>query len=226
MQELLGWNAQTAGIWTSPRGIATAACMPLVGYLLGKGWDARWMLVFGCFIGSMAFFGYSGMDLSSGTWDILLHQINQGIGQTFLFVPLTLLVMDPIPKEEISYATSLYSVMRNVGSSMGISFVTTLLARRSQFHQGRLSSNLAPSNLQFLQARDQAQAVLLHHGSDPVTSARQSLGFLYNTLQQQASLLSFIDVFYVMGWLFLLTIPLVLLMRKPKRKDGPSMTAD
>lgn len=220
MQELLGWNAQTAGIWTSPRGIATAACMPLVGYLLGKGWDARWMLAFGCFIGSMAFFGYSRMDLDSGTWNILLHQINQGIGQTFLFVPLTLLVMDPIPKEEIPYATSLYSVTRNIGSSMGISFVTTMLARRAQFHQERLSSAIAPSNLQLRLAQNQSQAVFQHHGSDPVTSMRQSFGALYNTLQQQSSLLSFIDVFYVMGWLFLLIVPLVLLMQKPKHPRG------
>ena len=58
MQELLGWTAETAGFWTSPRGIATAVCMPVVGYMLGKRWDARWMVVFGCLIGSMAFFGY------------------------------------------------------------------------------------------------------------------------------------------------------------------------
>jgi DHA2 family multidrug resistance protein len=218
MQELLGWNAQTAGIWTSPRGIATAACMPLVGYLLGKRWDARWMLAFGCVAGSMAFFGYSTMDLNSGTWDILLHQINQGIGQTFLFVPLTLLVMDPIPKEETPYATSLYSVMRNIGSSMGISFVTTWLARRSQFHNDRLSGAMTPSNPWLQMAQSQARTVFFHHGSAPSTSAQQSLGFFYNTMQQQASLLSFIDVFRLMGWLFLLIIPLVLLMRKAKRR--------
>ena len=58
MQELLGWTAETAGFWTSPRGIATAVCMPVVGYMLGKRWDPRWMVVFGCLIGSMAFFGY------------------------------------------------------------------------------------------------------------------------------------------------------------------------
>ena len=59
MQELLGWNAQTAGLWTSPRGLATAACMPLVGYLLGRDWDPRWMLAFGMTITSLAFFGYA-----------------------------------------------------------------------------------------------------------------------------------------------------------------------
>ena len=124
MQTLLGWTAATAGIWTSPRGIGTALCMPLVGYLLGKGWDGRWMLAFGFAVAGLAFFGYSHMTLQSGTWDIFWLQINQGVGW-LLFVPLTTLTMDPIPKEETGYATSLYSVMRNIGSSMGISFVTT-----------------------------------------------------------------------------------------------------
>ena len=225
MQELLGWTAETAGFWTSPRGIATAVCMPLVGYLLGKRWDYRWMVVFGCLIGSMAFFGYSRMDLNSGTWDILIHQINQGIGQTLIFLPLTLLIMNPIPKEETPYATSLYSVMRNIGSSMGISFVTTLLARRSQFHQGRLAGNMSLSNLQFQQAQNQAGAMFAQHGSDTVTSTHQALGYLYGSLQQQATLLSYIDVFRVMAWLFLLVAPLVLLMRKPKRDPDPSMPA-
>jgi DHA2 family multidrug resistance protein len=225
MQELLGWTAETAGFWTSPRGIATAVFMPVVGYMLGKRWDPRWMVVFGCFIGSLAFFGYSRMDLDSGTWDILAHQINQGIGQTFIFLPLTILIMNPISKEETPYATSLYSVMRNIGSSMGISFVTTLLARRSQFHQGRLAGNISLSNLRMLQAQNQAGAMFAQHGSDAVTSTHQALGFLYGSLQQQATLLSYIDVFRVMAWLFLLTAPLVLLMRKPKGNADPTMAA-
>ena len=224
MQELLGWTAQTAGFWTSPRGIATAVCMPIVGYLLGKRWDPRWMVAFGCVIGSVAFFGYAGMDLDSGTWDILGHQINQGIGQTFIFLPLTILIMGPITKEETPYATSLYAVMRNIGSSMGVSFVTTFLARRSQFHQSRLAANLSPSSMQLLQAQNQAGALFAQHGSGAATPTHQALGYLYVWMQRQATLLSYIDVFHVMAWLFLLTAPLVLLMRRPK-PDANSTTA-
>src|SRR5664280_1830802 len=68
MQTLLGWTSATAGLWTSPRGIGTALCMPLVGYLLDKGWDGRWLLVFGFAVASVAFFGFSHMSLQSGTW--------------------------------------------------------------------------------------------------------------------------------------------------------------
>jgi len=115
--------------------------------------------------------------------------------------------------------------MRKIGSIMGISFVTTLLARRSQFHQGRLAGNISLSNLRMLQAQNQAGAMFAQHGSDAVTSTHQALGFLYGSLQQQATLLSYIDVFRVMAWLFLLTAPLVLLMRKPKGNADPTMAA-
>jgi DHA2 family multidrug resistance protein len=108
---------------------------------------------------------------------------------------------------------------------MGISFVTTLLARRSQFHQGRLAGNIALSNPQLLQAQNQAGAIFARHGSNAAASSHQALGFLYGSLQQQATLLSYIDVFRVMAWLFLLTAPLVLLMRKPKRDPDPSLPA-
>jgi DHA2 family multidrug resistance protein len=221
MQELLGWNAQTAGLWTSPRGLATAACLPLVGFLLGRQWDARLMLVFGMVMASLAFFGYSGMNLESGTWNILGHQINQGVGQAFLFVPLTLLTMEVIPKQDTSYATSLFSVMRNVGSSMGISFVTTVMARRAQFHQTHLTDAMSgPRSRELL---DQAQALFIRHGSDPVTAGRQALASLYGRVQQQAALMSFIEVFYLLGILFMCTVPLVLLMRRPRprAKDAP-----
>jgi DHA2 family multidrug resistance protein len=217
MQILLGWTSATAGLWTSPRGVATALCMPLVGYLLGKGWDGRWMLVFGFAVASFAFFGYSHMDLDSGTWDILVHLVNQGAGLAFVFVPLTVLTMDPIPKAETGYATSLYSVMRNIGSSMGVSFVTTWIARRSQFNQSLLAAHVTDNSPFARQALEQARALFLRGGSDPATASRRALAMLYGVVQQQATLLSFLSVFRLMGMLFLLLIPLVLILRRPKR---------
>ncbi len=226
MQELLGWTAETAGLWTSPRGLATAFCMPLVGYLLDRQMDARWMVFAGCVIGSLAFFGYANMNLDSGTWDILGRQINQGIGQTFIFLPLTILTMDPIRKEEMAYATSLYAVMRNIGSSMGISFVTTLTARRQQFHQTRLSATLAPSSPWLQQMQQGTAAYLSHHGTALAGSMHQSLGSIYAMLKQQAALMSDVDVFYLLAWLFLLVSPLALMMHKPLHQPHPEAAAE
>ena len=217
MQTLLGWTATTAGIWTSPRGIATALCMPLVGYLLGKGWDGRWMLALGFGVAGVAFFGYSHMTLQSGTWDIFWYQVNQGFAMAFLFVPLTTLTMSPIPKEETGYATSLYSVMRNIGSSMGISFVTTSVARRSQFHQDVLSSHLSAAGFRTQQVLGHISQLMQQRGFDSVTAGDKAHALLYKMLQQQAALLSYVDVFHVMGILFLAIIPLILFMRRSKR---------
>ena len=219
MQTLLGWTSATAGFWTSPRGVATAFCMPLVGYLLGRGWDGRWMVVFGFVVASLAFFGYSHMNLDSGTWDILMHLLNQGAGLAFVFVPLAVLTMDPIPKQEMGYATSLYSVMRNVGSSVGVSFVTTWIARGSQSNQNLLAAQVTDSNPFARQALEQGRNLFLRAGSDPVTASHRALAMLYGVVQQQATLLSFLSVFRLMGFLFLAIIPLVFILRRPQHKE-------
>jgi DHA2 family multidrug resistance protein len=230
MQTLLGWTAAAAGLWSSPRGIGTALCMPLVGYLLGKGWDERRMLAFGFGTAGVAFFGYSHMALQSGTWDIFWYQITQGVGMAFLFVPLTTLTMGPIPQEETGYATSLFSVMRNIGSSMGISFVTTWVIRRSQFHQTVLSSHVTASNLISRQGLDHITNLIQKSGVDYVMARQKAYALLYRVLQQQASLLSYVDVFHIMGILFLVIIPLVFLMQRPQhvreaKRDPDQITA-
>jgi len=215
MQTLLGWTAATAGLWTSPRGIGTALCMPVVGYLLGRGWDGRRMLAFGFAVAGVSFFGFAHMTLQSGTWDIFWIQITQGAALGLLFVPLTTLTMATIPPQETGYATSLYSVSRNIGSSMGISFVTTWITRRSQFHQSILSSNVTPSSRMSQQAMQQLTGVIQHSGVDRATASHRAGALIYRTMQQQAALLSYVDVFQIMGILFLLVIPLVFLMRRP-----------
>ncbi|HWU37170.1 MAG TPA: DHA2 family efflux MFS transporter permease subunit, partial [Candidatus Acidoferrum sp.] len=219
MQTLLGWTSLTAGLWMSPRGIGNALCLPLVGYLLGKRWDGRWMLAAGLVVTSMAFFGFAHMTLESGTWDIFGYQITQGVGMAFMFVPLTTLTMAPIPKAETGYATSLYSVMRNIGASMGVSFVTTWIARRSQVHQTVLAAHVTPGEPLVQEYLDRARQVFRQSGADWTTATRQAQAELYAVVQQQAALLSFVELFRLMGLLFLMALPLILLMRRVKEKE-------
>jgi len=222
MQTLLGWTAATAGLWTSPRGIGTALFMPVVGYLLGRGWDGRRMLVIGFAVAGLSFFGFAHMTLQSGTWDIFWIQITQGAAMGLLFVPLTTLTMASIPAQETGYATSLYSVTRNIGSSMGISFVTTWITRRSQFHQSILSANITASSRMGREAMEQISGFLQQSGIDRVTARREAGALIYRSLEQQAALLSYVDVFHIMGYLFLMVIPLVFLMRRPHRQTAAS----
>ena len=141
----------------------------------------------------------------------------------FVFVPLTTLTMDPIPKAETGYATSLYSVMRNIGSSVGISFVTTWVARRSQFHQSILAAHVTRYDLRSQQFLGLARGLFFHQGFDWSTAGHRGLAVLYAMVRQQAALISFIEVFRIMGFLFLATVPLVLLMRRAThRRPAPA----
>ena len=214
MQTLLGWTATTSGIWNSPRGIGTALCMPVVAWLLGKGWDARLMLASGFAIMGITYFGYARMTLQSGTWDIFWIQIIQGFAMGFLFVPMATLTMSRIPRAEMGYATSLFAATRNIGSSVGISFVTTMLARRSQFHQQVLGNHLAPSSPVGQQAIAQFAPFLAQHGVSRAVSTYAADGLIYRLLLQQAALLSYSDAFYLMGILILLNVPVVFLMQR------------
>jgi DHA2 family multidrug resistance protein len=131
---------------------------------------------------------------------------------SLVFVPLTTVTMDPIPLPSMGYATSIYSLVRNIGSSMGISFVTTELARRSQFHQARLAESISiydPAVRQNLQALGDASG-----------STQQGVGVIYGRVLQQASLMTFLELFYILGILFLLVIPVLLIMRKPQHQRG------
>ena len=173
------------------------------------------MLVFGFGIAGLSFFGFAHMTLQSGTWDIFWIQITQGAAMGLLFVPLTTLTMASIPPQETGYATSLYSVTRNIGSSMGISFVTTWITRRSQFHQTILASNITASSRMGREAMEQITGFLQQNGTDRVTARHEAGALIYRTMQQQAALLSYVDVFHIMGYLFLMVIPLVFLMKRP-----------
>jgi DHA2 family multidrug resistance protein len=220
MQTLLGFSAETAGFWSSPRGVGTAIVMPLTGFMLGRRWDARLLLTTGLVIASVAFFTYSHLTLQAGPGDFLVPQVVQGIGMALVFVPLTTITMDPIPLQSMGYATSIYSLMRNIGSSIGISFVTTMLARRAQFHQSRLVESLSVYSSGVSEWLDATGRAIGTAGSDAQTAGQTAVAALYAQTQRQASLLSFLDLFYLLGIMFLVTVPLVWVMKRPQAGRG------
>jgi MFS transporter, DHA2 family, multidrug resistance protein len=223
MQELLGFPALTAGLWTSPRGIGTVVFLPITGMLLGRRWDPRILLTIGLILASVAFFGYGGLDLSAGGTDFLWPQIIQGAGLAMVFIPLTTTAMDPIPLEGMGFATALYSLIRNMGSSVGISFVTTELARRSQMHQAQLVEGITAYNPALRQATSAIGRLL---GASSSEGSGRAMGVIYGQTVRQAAAMSYLDLFHLLGILFLLTTPLVWMMRRPRQtKAGPQRPA-
>jgi MFS transporter, DHA2 family, multidrug resistance protein len=214
MQELLGFPAITAGFWNSPRGIATLILMPVAGLLIDRGWDMRGMLFAGLLISVIGVWMFSFLDLSAGPWNFLWPQILMGAGLSFVFPPLATITVDPIPAREMGYATSVIALMRNVGASIGISAVDTVLARRRQSAQDELVKHVRRGNVTYRTLLNRFEALFRLHGSGPVHALHQAWALMYRMTQQQTALLSYIDGFRLLGVLFAAAAPLVWVMHK------------
>ena len=221
LQTLLGYPAIDAGIAMAPRGLGSFFAMPIVGMFLIR-FDPRKLLVVGLSGGAFTLYQLSRINLNAGYWDIFWPQLFQGMAMALLFVPLTTTSMDPIPKEEMGNATSIFNLMRNIGGSMGIAAATTFLARRQQVHINVLGSHVDVYNPAARQMLQGARAAMLAHGADSATATRQAFAALFGSVQRQAAMLSFNETFHVMALLFLAVLPLLLVMKKPRHHRAGS----
>jgi DHA2 family multidrug resistance protein len=213
LQTLLGYTAMLSGLVLSPGGIAVLFCMPLVGILLRR-YQARWLVVFGVIVSASGLYYMSkfnlGVDYRTAVW----ARVIQSTGLAFLFVPISVVAFAFIPRERTNYATGLFNLARNIGGSSGIATVTTLLARRSQFHQQVLTAHLTPYDRAYQSALQQTTLMLHNRGASLPDAARQAQGLIYGTVVRQSSMLAFADAFWVMAMLFVVIVPLMFMMRK------------
>jgi DHA2 family multidrug resistance protein len=213
LQTLVGYTAQLSGLVLSPGAIVTLVTLPLVGRLLVKH-EARWLVIFGLIVLSIGTFQLARLNLYAGFWTfVVIWMISRG-GLGFLFVPINTIAFLFVPKEKMNNATGLINLARNIGGSVGISLVTTLQARRAQFHQTNLVGNLTPLNSHYLQMLRQWTAALHAKGASMTTAAQQAHALMYRELQRQAAMLAFIDVFWLLGVVCLAMIPLMFLLKK------------
>jgi len=215
LQTLLGYPAFNAGLALSPRGIGSLATMPVTGYLTSKT-DPRRLMLVGLLLGAFTMFQLSHLNLNAGYWDILWPQVLQGVALACLFIPLMTLAMSSIAKEKMGNATSIFNLMRNIGGSFGIAIMTTFLSRRTQFHQARLVEHIRAGDLQGRATIAGIQAWIHGHGFDSVTAQRKALAAMYRMVQAHASMLSFVEAFWVMAIIFLCMMPFLLLLRYRK----------
>ncbi len=217
LQTLLGYSSLEAGIAMAPRGLGSLIGMPVIGLLIGK-IDARKMVTAGLVLGALTLFWLGELNLNAGYWDIFWPQFFQGLGLSMLFVPLTTISMDPIPKERMGNATSLFNLMRNLGGSVGIATTGTLLARKQQEYINVLGSHVTAYSPTAQHALESARQGFLASGSDPVTAAQRAYAAIFGAVARQAAMVSFVDLFRLLGMIFVLLVPLVLLMKRPRGK--------
>jgi len=220
LQTLLGYPALQAGIALAPRGVGSFLAMPAIGALIGRV-DARRLLAVGLIGGSVTLYWFSRLNLEAGYWDIFWPQMIQGVALACLFVPLTTITMDPIPREQMGNATSIFNLMRNLGGSFGIAASTVLLTRHQQTHTDVLGTHVDLYSPQARAMIEQMRAAFVARGADLATAGRQAQAAVWGMVQRQASMLSFADVFRELALLFVLLLPLLLLMRSPRRSGGP-----
>jgi MFS transporter, DHA2 family, multidrug resistance protein len=222
LQTLLGYPALSAGIAMAPRGLGSFLMMPVVGTVMGR-FDPRKVLAVGLVGASWSLYALSRLNLQAGYWDIFWPQFIQGACLAMLFVPLTTATMDPIPKEEMGNATSMFNLMRNVGGSFGIAAATTFLFRRQQLHTNVLGARVNPFSAQTRVMTKGLEATMMAHGSDPVTASRQAYVSIWGLIQRQATMQSFVDTFLAMAVVFMLMLPLLFVMKRPKHSRGGGM---
>lgn len=219
LQTMMGYTAEQAGLVLMPGGLAIIAVMPLVGFLLGK-YDARKLLLFGFAMLSIALFYMTDFNLSIDFRHAAGARVIQAMGLAFLFVPINTAAYAFLPKEKNNQASGLINLARNVGGSVGISFVTTMLDRRAQYHQARLTEHVSSGSGMLMTMIHAVERTLIAHGSTAYEASRQAYGLIAQMVARQATMLAYIDDFWLVGVCVVVMIPLVFFMKKVK-PGGP-----
>jgi MFS transporter, DHA2 family, multidrug resistance protein len=223
-QTLLGYDATLAGMAISPGGVVIMFFMPLVGFLLQKV-QPRTLIAFGLFATGASILHMTNFNLGIDFHTVAMARIYQSVGMAFMFVPISTIAYAYIPPGKNNAASALINLARNIGGSFGIAFVTTLLARRAQYHQSVLVSHLDAGNPQVLQSLHGMTQLFGRMQAGTHDAMRQAYGLLMGQVQRQATMLAFIDTFYVLGWTFLAMLPAVLLLRRMKGGRGAATGA-
>jgi DHA2 family multidrug resistance protein len=219
LQTLMGYTATLAGMVLGPGGVATLIAMPIAGRLVNKV-NPKGLLAFGIIVSAYSTYLMSQFNLLADFDTIIWPRIVLGVGMGFLFIPLITLTMSGIKKEDLGNATAIFNLLRNLGGSFGVAFVTTMLARRAQIQQTNLVAHLTPFDPAYQMAAQRTSQALEYSGLNPALADQGSLGLIYYKLLKEASMISFNDAFYILSVLMMLVLPLVLIMRRAKT-GGP-----
>lgn len=208
LQNLMGLPVIETGLVMGPRGIGTMVSMILVGRLVAR-YDPRLLVLGGSLLMAYSLYMMTEFDIVMGTGPIMLSGLLQGVGMGFVFIPLNTLAFATINAKYRVDATSMFSLVRNVGSGVGISLVTAVLANMQVVNHAELAERIT---LDAGPIRDFAAA---HGGFQNV------IGTLNGLISQQSAMLAFLDDFKLMMWITLASVPIILLLRRPKAVARP-----
>jgi DHA2 family multidrug resistance protein len=200
-QTLLGYDATTAGLTLGVAGVFVLVLMPLAGILTGRVIQPKWLILIAVLGTSWSLLRASSLDLDLSFWNISTIRLTQVVWLPFLFIPISAVSYVGMPPKQTNQASALFNLMRNLGGGVGVSFTTTMLSERTQFHHARLAEHITAYN-----------------------------GYGWNTplagiaavVQAQASIMSYLDIFWLLGILALLVAPAVLLLPRVPKGAAPA----
>ncbi|MFZ0500338.1 MAG: DHA2 family efflux MFS transporter permease subunit [Steroidobacteraceae bacterium] len=214
-QSLMGYRAMDAGLVLTPGGVVMIALLPFVGRSINKV-DLRVLIAIGLVVGGLSLLWMTNFYLGISFGWMVLARIVQAASLAFLFIPINTLAFRDVPRDKTNNASALINLARNFGGSIGISVASTMLTRREQFHQSRLVGLMQGMNPAYTDYTHHLAAAL---GSTP--DSQLTLAVVYQNIVQQATLLSYLDDFKLLGLFFLALLPLLLWVR-PGKGGGPA----
>jgi DHA2 family multidrug resistance protein len=216
LQTQLGYTATLAGKVLTPGGFATMLMMPVVGFLVNKV-QPRYLVGFGLLVEAAALYHMTHFNAQISYQQAMWARIFQAAGLGFLFVPINSVAYIGLPPGKRNHASALINLSRNMGGSFGISLAQTWLARRSQFHQVRLTEHLGPYDPNYHST--------LHHlthlftGDNAAHGGSPALAILYQMVQRQAEMLAYLDLFWLLSMFALIMVSVVFLLRPRKMAE-------
>lgn len=214
LQTLLGYTAYDAGLVLGPAGAISIVILPLVGKATER-IDSRFLLGTGLLISAYALYYMSGFNLQIDFETAVMGRVIQGLGMPFFFVSLSFVTMAYVPKERMNNASAIFNLLRNMGGSFGVAFVTTVLARRAQFHQHRLVDHLTPYDPRLSIPFNDLKDYLSMKLGTFADQTQIAGAVIYRGLQREAASLAFNDAFFIQALLFLGLVGLLWIIRKP-----------
>jgi DHA2 family multidrug resistance protein len=223
-QKLLGYDAWTAGLVLAPGGLGNVFSLFASGMVTRV--DQRVMLAFGCLLNAVSLYMMTSLTLGMDYWSLAWPRFIQGFAVGFIFVPMSTLTLATVRRDKLVNATAVYGMLRNFGGSVGIAVVTTLLARRSQYHQATLVGHVNPWDAQTQERLTRWSSYFTGLGSDAFTAQRQAVAMVYRETVAQAQLLAYTDDFWLLATMFA-AVPLLLpLMRRIRLEPKPATATE
>ncbi|HEX3521951.1 MAG TPA: DHA2 family efflux MFS transporter permease subunit [Stellaceae bacterium] len=215
VQEDFGYTATWAGVMISPGGMVTMAMMFVAGRLVGK-IQPKYLIAVGAVIIALSMYALTNVYGDLGFWFMARCRMLFGVGFPLIFVSITSASYDGIPPDKTGQASALINAARNTGGSIGISLISNVLWRREQFHQTRLVDQALPSSTQYQDTLHQMTNYFVGQGSSLIEAQQQTIAWIGQQVQLQASFLAYMDVFWVLTLVALAAVPLALSLRKVK----------